>query len=62
MLKKNLMVRIDAVDKISMPEIKWEYFTISEVKQLIATPCYRERGRFIFSAVSAVSGMGIWRR
>lgn len=42
-LKKNPMTRIDAVDKIPMPEAKREYLTISEVKQLIATPCYRER-------------------
>ncbi len=41
-LKQNPMRKIDASDKIAMPESKREYLTIDEVKRLIDTPCYKE--------------------
>ena len=50
-IAENPVNRLNADEKIKMPESKREFLTIDEVKTLIDTPCRREdvKGAFLFS-------------
>lgn len=50
-IAENPINKLNAEEKIKMPESKREYLTIEELKALIATPCKREdvKSAFLFS-------------